>query len=316
MFLRVLLFILFPFLGIVFLSYGLRLPIDGLLLGILLLFPMVMAVFAHYRYIGKLRSQGHFRSARRHLRLWRLLLPYEAYLRMQTELAIEEADEALARRLLQKGRDTGMEAAFVWGMEADLERRLGHPDRARRVLEEALENVPPSLLRAGLLAQQARLFALSYPTQDMLRQADLALSEAEEITSGPPSPLSPRRDPWRTRPRAQRIQTRQHTPSRQSRSPRRKRPYRRGWAKGSPPPPTDLTQSQRLFRRTDLQPTRRTPIPVFCRTLPLSCTRLHRTQRNRKRPSIRPTRPHLVYTTVCRRPPPCDPCGKHSLLNK
>jgi hypothetical protein len=186
MFLRVLLFILFPFLGIVFLSYGLRLPIDGLLLGILLLFPMVMAVFAHYRYIGKLRSQGHFRSARRHLRLWRLLLPYEAYLRMQTELAIEEADEALARRLLQKGRDTGMEAAFVWGMEADLERRLGHPDRARRVLEEALENVPPSLLRAGLLAQQARLFALSYPTQDMLRQADLALSEAEEITSGPP----------------------------------------------------------------------------------------------------------------------------------
>lgn len=186
MFFRVLLFILFPFLGIVFLSYGLRLPIDGLLLGILLLFPMVMAVFAHYRYIGKLRSQGRFRSARRHLLFWRLLLPYEAYLRMQTELAIEEADEALARRLIQKARDTGMEAAFVWGMEADLERRLGHPQRARDILDEALEHVPPSLLRAGLLAQKARLFALCFPNQDALRQADLALSEAEEITSGPP----------------------------------------------------------------------------------------------------------------------------------
>ncbi len=186
MFFRVLLFILFPFLGIVVLSYGLRLPIDGLLLGILLLFPMVMAVFAHYRYIGKLRSQGRFRSARRHLLFWRLLLPYEAYLRMQTELAIEEADEALARRLIQKSRDTGMEAAFVWGMEADLERRLGHPQRARDILDEALEHVPPSLLRAGLLAQKARLFALCFPNQDALRQADLALSEAEEITSGPP----------------------------------------------------------------------------------------------------------------------------------
>ncbi len=186
MFFRVLLFILFPFLGIVVLSYGLRLPIDGLLLGILLLFPMVMAVFAHYRYIGKLRSQGRFRSARRHLLFWRLLLPYEAYLRMQTELAIEEADEALARRLIQKSRDTGTEAAFVWGMEADLERRLGHPQRARDILDEALEHVPPSLLRAGLLAQKARLFALCFPNQDALRQADLALSEAEEITSGPP----------------------------------------------------------------------------------------------------------------------------------
>lgn len=186
MFFRVLLFILFPFLGIVFLSYGLRLPIDGLLLGILLLFPMVMAVFAHYRHIGKLRSQGRFRSARRHLLFWRLLLPYEAYLRMQTELAIEEADETLARSLLQKSRDTGMEAAFVWGMEADLERRLGYPQRAREILDEALEHVPPSLLRAGLLAQKARLFALCFSNQDALRQADLALSEAEEITSGPP----------------------------------------------------------------------------------------------------------------------------------
>lgn len=186
MFFRVLLFILFPFLGIVFLSYGLRLPIDGLLLGILLLLPMVMGVFAHYRYIGRLRSRGHFASARRHLMLWRFLLPWESYLRMKIELAIEEGDETTARKLIQQGHDQGMEPAFLWGLEADLERRMGSAKRASVILEEALESTPPSLLRAGLLAQQARLLALSFSDQDALRRADIALGQAEEITSGPP----------------------------------------------------------------------------------------------------------------------------------
>ncbi|MCB9640155.1 MAG: hypothetical protein H6727_14770 [Myxococcales bacterium] len=186
MFFRVLLFILFPFLGIVFLSYGLRLPIDGLLLGILLLLPMVMGVFAHYRYIGRLRSRGAFAAARRHMVLWRLLLPWEAYIRLKIEIAIEEGNEKEARVLLEKAREQGMEPAFLSGLEADLERRLGSPKKARVILEEALEATPPSLLRAGLLAQQARLAALSFSDQDSLRKADLALAEAEEITSGPP----------------------------------------------------------------------------------------------------------------------------------
>jgi tetratricopeptide (TPR) repeat protein len=183
---RVLMFIMLPFLAVVFFSYTLRLPIDGLLLGILVLIPMVMAIFAHYRHIGRLRSQGRFLSARRHLRLWRILLPWEAYQRLVIELLIESGEMEEARKAIEAAEKKGMEAAFVWGLKADLERRIGSTARAIKILEEALEVIPPSLLRAGLLAQQARLLALYRPTQDALREADHSLAAAEEIIAGPP----------------------------------------------------------------------------------------------------------------------------------
>ena len=183
---RLLLFLFVTMLAVFATVKGFRLPIDGLLAFFVILMPLVMAIFAHYRYVGRLRTSGKFSRALRHLLFWRLLLPRDAYLQLRIQILIESGDIDAAKAAIDKAESQGLDFAYIGGFRADLSRRQGHYRHAKDHLEHTLDITPPGLLRAGLLTQLARLYAVFFTTEENLERAEELLLEAEEFIKGPP----------------------------------------------------------------------------------------------------------------------------------
>ena len=181
---RLILFLLLCFFGTWLLAENTPLQIDGFLAGISVSLFLVLALFAHYRYIGTLRSSGEFQAALRQLLLWKWILPSQAYhqIRLQilsesnfTERALEELNRAEEKELL--------EPAFIYGFRAEVHRRLAQYTTAENLLIKAIDQTPPGVLRAGLLSQLAHLYATKPKVKAQeLERAEKLLDEAEEYS--------------------------------------------------------------------------------------------------------------------------------------
>lgn len=186
MIIRVLVFLTFIFALVMYLLYNIKLPIDGLLLALGLLMLAIVALFAHYRYVGKLRTSGQYHAALRQLKFWWMLLPSEAYKQLRIQILIESSDFNAARKSIEDAEAKGMETAFSGGFRADIERRQGNYKIAEQHLQRAIDATPPGLLRTGLLTQLARLYIHNIPTKANLKQVGFLLDEAESLTKQPP----------------------------------------------------------------------------------------------------------------------------------
>lgn len=188
MVIRVLILLTCLFALVMTVVYGMRLPIDGLLLFLGVLVPTIMGLFAHYRYVGRLRTRGNTKAALRHLRFWFLLLPAEAYQQLRIQILIEADDPRAASSAIERAEKKGLSSSFVRAFRADLHRRRGAFRDAETQLQKGLDETPPGLIRAGLLTQLSRLYIHHMPTKSNLKQVGFLLDEARQLT--PQSPHS------------------------------------------------------------------------------------------------------------------------------
>jgi tetratricopeptide (TPR) repeat protein len=179
---RVLLFLGFVFFGLVGLLQFLQFKADGILLFVFVLMPLVMLIFAHYRRIGRLRTLGMYKQALWHLRWWWLLLPGEAYHQLRVSILVESGDKDEAAKAIAAAEGR-LAAPCLFGFRAELARRLGAYREAETQLKLGLEEVPPGVLRTGLLAQLSRLYCLHFREPRMQQEAERMLEEAAGYVS-------------------------------------------------------------------------------------------------------------------------------------
>lgn len=173
---RILLFLIVSFVGLIWTLRAMQIPVDGFLAFLFFLVPLVLLLFAHYRWIGRLRTLGLAPRALWHLGLWRLLLPSEAYWQMKLSILVEGNDPQAAREAIEKA-EAHLPPPFLLGFHAELSRREGNQEEALNYLELALEETPPGLLRTGILAQMSRLL-LQQGRKSQLGRVEEMLEEA------------------------------------------------------------------------------------------------------------------------------------------
>lgn len=177
---RIFLLLTALFIGVMWLSAFLQLPIDGFLAALLISMMGIIVVFAHYRHIGRQRARGLTDKALRHLSLWRFLLPPETFHQFRLQILVESNDSQRARKALEQAEEQNLlDGAFILGFHAELERRSGNHKRARRFLLDGMEHTPPGLLLGGLQVQLARLYIHDFASPERLEDADELLEEAE-----------------------------------------------------------------------------------------------------------------------------------------
>jgi tetratricopeptide (TPR) repeat protein len=169
------------FVGILWLAQATAFPIDGFLTALLLSSLLIILLFAHYRFIGKLRALGQNSRALRHLWLWLLFLPEESYNQLRLQILIEGDDHQLALQQIDEAEKISrIDPAFIAGFRAEIARRKGRYREAESLLLAALEVTPPGVLRTGLCAQIARLYIHNLNNKKILPNAEKWLNEAEE----------------------------------------------------------------------------------------------------------------------------------------
>jgi hypothetical protein len=181
--LRIIAFMLLLLLMVIGVVRWFHLPFDIFLTFVLALLGSIIALFAHYRFIGRLRSSDRISRALVHLAFWRPLLPREVYFQLQTQLVIESGDDEAAKKAIDRADQNGLDPVYLSGLLADLDRRQNRALKAEQVLLHSLETTPPGVLRTGLLCQLVRLYALDLPSPKHFKTSEELLDEAEEYVS-------------------------------------------------------------------------------------------------------------------------------------
>lgn len=179
---RIFLLLTALFIGVMWLSAALQLPVDGFLAALFVSAMGIVVVFAHYRHIGRQRARGLTDKALWNLSLWRFLLPPETFHQFRLQILVESEDPQRARKALEQAeQDNLLAPAFLLGFHAELERRQRNYKRARRFLQEGIQETPPGLLLAGLHAQLSRLYIHNLCSPERLEEVKDLLDEAEEF---------------------------------------------------------------------------------------------------------------------------------------